>query len=78
MVLLQMKKFGIKPTDPTYTAIFNSFSNSPNKEDALERAIKLRELMKEKEISVNVISHQAMIKVFNILLWLHLLYFLYV
>lgn len=68
MDLLQMKEFGIKPTDPTYTAIFNSFSNSPNKEEALKRAKRLRELMKEKEISVNVIAHQAMIKVlFNIL-----------
>ncbi len=61
----KMKKMGLDPEDPTYTALFNACSNSPFKEDGLERSYKLWELMQEKAIAPNAMMFKAMIKAFG-------------
>lgn len=61
----RMKKFGLQPEDPTYTALFNACSNSPWPEDGLKRATNLRNLMLEKEYPTNLTTYKAMIKAFG-------------
>jgi pentatricopeptide repeat domain-containing protein 1 len=60
----QMKKFGLDPEDPTYTALFNACSNSPWPADGVQRAVKLRHLMLEKGYSPNMMTYNAMIKAY--------------
>ena len=59
-----MKKFGLEPQHPTYTALFNACSNSPWPDDGLRRADNLRVLMKEKEHQPNMTTYNAMIKAY--------------
>lgn len=60
-----MKKRGLKPTNGTYTALFNACSNSPWIEDGLSRATNLRELIKEKGVHLNDTNYNSMIKAFG-------------
>lgn len=60
----QMKKFGLAPQDPTYTALFNACSNSPWPEDGLKRANDLCQLMHEKEHQPNLMTYNAMVKAY--------------
>lgn len=60
-----MKKRGLKPTNGTYTALFNACSNSPWIEDGLTRATNLRELIKEKGVILNDTNYNSMIKAFG-------------
>lgn len=64
--VLQMKKFGLEPEDPTYTALFNACSNSPWKEDGLRRAKHLHELLLEKGYQPNMTTCHAMIKAYGV------------
>lgn len=57
-----MKKSGIKTTPATYTCLFNACSNSPYKDDALQRAKQLHNLMSLKSIEPNIFNYHAMIK----------------
>lgn len=59
-----MKKFGLAPQDPTYTALFNACSNSPWPEDGLKRASGLHQLMVEKDHQPNLMTFNAMIKAY--------------
>ena len=59
-----MKKFGLSPEDPTYTALFNACSNSPWPEDGLQRADNLRRLMTEKGYTPNMMTFNSMIKAY--------------
>lgn|SRR6218665_609398 len=59
-----MKKFGLAPQDPTYTALFNACSNSPWPEDGLKRANDLCQLMREKEHQPNLMTYNAMVKAY--------------
>jgi len=59
-----MKDYGLKPEDPTYTALFNACSNSPWPDDGLSRANNLRQLMAEKQYSPNIMTYTAMIKTY--------------
>ena len=62
----QMKKFGLEPEDPTYTALFNACSNSPWKVDGLTRAKHLHDLMLEKGYEPNTTTSHAMIKAYGV------------
>jgi len=62
--ILQMKRFGLEPQDPTYTALFNACSNSPWPADGLSRANNLRQLMAEEEYTPNMMTYNAMIKMY--------------
>jgi len=59
-----MKDYGLKPEDPTYTALFNACSNSPWPDDGLDRANRLRQKMIEKEYTPNMMTYNAMIKAY--------------
>ncbi len=59
-----MKKFGIKPKPAVYTSLFNACANSPWREDGLQRAFRLRQLMLEQNVSINIATYNAMIKAF--------------
>ena len=61
-----MKKFGLEPEDPTYTALFNACSNSPWKADGLERATLLHRSMLERGYAPNVTTCHAMIKAYGV------------
>ncbi len=63
--MFQMKKFQIKPKASTYTSLFNACANSPWKEDGLQRAMNLRQLILEQDATVlNIASYNSMIKAF--------------
>ena len=64
ILLLQMQQYGQTPEDPTYTALFNACSNSPWPEDGLRRASELRELMATEDYQPNMMTYNAMIKVY--------------
>jgi pentatricopeptide repeat domain-containing protein 1 len=51
-----MKKMGIQPKAHAYTALFNACANSPWKQDGLQRADNLYQLMKEKEVEPTLIT----------------------
>lgn len=59
-----MKDYGLKPQDPTFTALFNACSNSPWPDDGLERATQLRQQLADKGVIPNVITYNAMIKAY--------------
>lgn len=59
-----MKKFGIKPKPTTFTSLFNACANSPWKEDGLQRAFNLRQLVQEQDMELNIASYNAMVKAF--------------
>jgi pentatricopeptide repeat domain-containing protein 1 len=59
LVFLQMKKMGLEPEDPTYSALFNACANSPFPENGLKSAILLREKMKEKSHQPNRTTYKV-------------------
>ncbi|XP_050406094.1 pentatricopeptide repeat-containing protein 1, mitochondrial [Patella vulgata] len=64
-VFNKMKKMGLVPDAVTYTALFNACANSPSKQDGLQRAKNLHELMKESDWHPNLITGRAMIKAYG-------------
>ena len=61
-----MKKFGLDAEDPTYTALFNACGHSPFKDDGLLRANKLRQQLKDRGYTPNVITYRSMIKAYGL------------
>ncbi|ELU18008.1 hypothetical protein CAPTEDRAFT_111080, partial [Capitella teleta] len=58
----KMKGMGLKPEDPTYTALFNACANCRNKGLALSKANHLRDLIRAKEHSTNKTTFHSMLK----------------
>jgi len=59
-----MLRRGLKPENPTYTALFNACSNSPWPADGLDRANKLRQQLSERDYTPNITTYNAMIKAY--------------
>lgn len=57
-----MKQRGCQPAESHYTALFNACANSPWPEDGLQRAITLRQQLKDKNVLLNRAQYHAMIK----------------
>jgi pentatricopeptide repeat domain-containing protein 1 len=57
-----MKKRGFDPAESHFTALFNSCANSPWKADGLQRAILLRQQLKDRNVLLNRAQYHAMIK----------------
>ncbi|XP_038068403.1 pentatricopeptide repeat-containing protein 1, mitochondrial-like [Patiria miniata] len=61
----QMKKRGLRPSDVTFTGLFNACAESPwPLTDGLTRLRHLHSQLQEKGITVNQITHHAMIKAY--------------
>ena len=61
----QMKKMGLEPENPTYTALFNACANCPPEYDGLERAKKLHLQLNDKDIGMNRTTYNALIKAYG-------------
>ncbi|ESO94105.1 hypothetical protein LOTGIDRAFT_63492, partial [Lottia gigantea] len=61
----KMKKMGYYANAYVYSALFNACANSPWQEEGLQRAVKLRVTMKEKDWIPNYKTSTAMIKAFG-------------
>ncbi|XP_070502851.1 pentatricopeptide repeat-containing protein 1, mitochondrial isoform X1 [Chironomus tepperi] len=61
----RMRQRGLRVTGATYTSLFNACANSPYKNEGLETAIRLREIMAEKGYEPNSSNYHAMIKAFG-------------
>lgn len=60
-----MKQRDLKVTGGTYTSLFNACSNSPYRNDGLEKAKYLREKILQSGYVLNVSNYNAMIKAFG-------------
>lgn len=60
-----MKQRQLKVTGGTYTSLFNACSNSPYRNDALEKAQHLREKILQSGYVLNISNYNAMIKAFG-------------
>jgi hypothetical protein len=63
-LIFQAKKMGIEPNDHIYSALFNACANSPWPEDGLRRAKLLLEDIAVKDISLNSVTYNTIVKAF--------------
>lgn len=61
----KMKQRGLNVTPGTYTSLFNACASTPWKEDGLNKANRVREIMAEKGYAPNPINYNAMIKAYG-------------
>ena len=57
-----MKKRGLKPTDRTFTSLFNAFASAPVPSSQLERVYNLQKVMEANENVANSITYNALIQ----------------
>lgn len=65
-LIFQAKKMGIEPNDYIYSALFNACANSPWPEDGLRRAKLLLEDLSVKNISLNSVTYNTIVKAFAV------------
>lgn len=65
-VFNQAKKMGIEPNDYIYSTLFNACANSPWPEDGLRRAKLLLEDLSVKNISLNSVTYNTIVKAFAV------------
>lgn len=61
----RMKKQNLKPTSPTYVSLLNACANSSRSKLALEKLNDIRQLFVEKQIKLNPVHYNVMIKVYG-------------
>ncbi|OWF52664.1 Pentatricopeptide repeat-containing protein 1, mitochondrial [Mizuhopecten yessoensis] len=61
----KMREYGLKPNEATFTALFNACSNCPDQEIAKKKGNYLRNYMRRTEVIPNIITYNAIIKMFG-------------
>ncbi|XP_033739312.1 pentatricopeptide repeat-containing protein 1, mitochondrial-like [Pecten maximus] len=61
----KMRDYGLRPNDATFTALFNACSNCPDKKTALKKGNSLRNYMQRSEIIPNIVTYNAIIKMYG-------------
>ncbi|XP_060065358.1 pentatricopeptide repeat-containing protein 1, mitochondrial-like [Ylistrum balloti] len=61
----KMKEYGLQPNEATFTALFNACANCPDKKTALKKGYTLRRYMQRLDIIPNIITYNAIIKMYG-------------